>query len=200
MTIEEALKHLDEIEQIAPDPTVDTGALGLMNRVAQDPDGLRLLVARYSGSPSTNIGGYLAITLAEHSGHLSLKDATLIFQFIAGLKRRDYDGILVSSLTAVQKQIAFGAGIGDVAQHAPTLFNFLQYCLDYSGPQAFTVHYAAIELVNLLCWRHLLPEVCAPEQVQWLIVKFRQLSNTGHELLVDGVKEFEQCLESNQAL
>jgi hypothetical protein len=59
----EALRELDKIEQLDPDPTIDAGALELMERIGETPEGLRVLVDRYSSSPSANIVGYLALML-----------------------------------------------------------------------------------------------------------------------------------------
>ncbi|HMG75184.1 MAG TPA: hypothetical protein VK582_16915 [Pyrinomonadaceae bacterium] len=40
----EAISRLDEIEQLDPDPTIDVGALEIMETLAEKPEGLRLLV------------------------------------------------------------------------------------------------------------------------------------------------------------
>jgi hypothetical protein len=51
----EALRRLDEIEQLDPDASLDVGAFKIMEVVGEDPKGLRLLVDRYSSSPSVNL-------------------------------------------------------------------------------------------------------------------------------------------------
>jgi hypothetical protein len=66
MNEREAIKRLDEIEQLDPDPTFDVGALEIMETLAERPEGLRLLVERYSASPSANIAVYLALVLGKN--------------------------------------------------------------------------------------------------------------------------------------
>jgi hypothetical protein len=47
----EALRRLDEIEQLDPDASLDVGAFKIMEVVGEDPKGLRLLVDRYRVHP-----------------------------------------------------------------------------------------------------------------------------------------------------
>jgi hypothetical protein len=106
----EAISRLDEIERLDPDPTFDVGALEIMETLAEKPEGLRLLVERYSASPSANIAVYLALVLGKKSAYSTPETAPLVFECAARLKRKDEDGALVSILGAMQSQIGFGPG------------------------------------------------------------------------------------------
>ena len=69
----EAIRRLDEIEQLDPDPTFDVGALEIMESLGEKPEGLRLLVERYSSSPSANMVTFLALVLGEKSSKSTQK-------------------------------------------------------------------------------------------------------------------------------
>lgn len=195
MTEEDALTRLDEIERLAPDPTTDAGAHAVMSELAQTPGGLRLLVERYAGSPSTNIAGYLAIVLAENSGKGRADAAPLIFEFASRLRRRDYEGALVSTLSAIQRELAFGRGWGDSPRPPAALFDFIQHCLNYSGPHHSMVQSGAVGVLTDVCLSDLLGRAFEPEQLEWIKDKVQQLSETADDMLGDSIAEFMRCVE-----
>lgn len=198
MTREEALKRLDEIESLSPDPTIDAGAYGIMSELAHPTDGLSLLVERYGGSPSANIVGYLALVLADKSQASTLETAPLTFEFAAKLKRSDYDGALISILGAMQRQLGFGAGWGGSPHPPSSFFTFLQHCLNYSGRNHFLIQSGAVEVISVLCWGRLLGAAFDEEQIGWLKTKIDQLSKIDNDLLKDSITEFEQCLSEEK--
>lgn len=95
MNKSEALRRLNEIEQVDPDPTLDVGALEAMELVADNTEGLHLLVHRYSRSSSANIAGYLALLLSLKSSSITPESAPLVFEFADKLKRKDHDAALM---------------------------------------------------------------------------------------------------------
>ena len=155
----EALRRLDEIEKLDPDPTFDVGALEILESLGEKPEGLRLLVERYSGSPSANIAVYLALVLSKKSSYSTAETASLVFEFAARLRRNDQDGALISSLGAMQSQIGFGPGWGNTLRPPAPLFPFVKHCLNFSAKHNALVHFAAIELITVICWGDLLNTV-----------------------------------------
>jgi hypothetical protein len=190
----DAITRLDEIEQLDPDPTFDVGALEIMEMLAERPEGLRLLVERYSSSPSANIAGCLALVLGKKSTQGTPETAPLVFEFAAKLKRNDHDGALMSSLNAMQNQIGFGAGWGDTLGAPSSLFPFLKHCLNFSGKRRVLVHFAAIELLTTICWGHLLTTVFSELEIQWILKRIDELGNTDEVLVVDAITELRTCL------
>lgn len=190
----DALKRLNAIEQLGPDPTFDVGALEAMELVADNTEGLQLLVQRYSGSSSANVAGYLALLLSLKSSSSTPETAPLVFEFADKLKRNDYDGALMSTLNAMTNQIGFGPGWGDAPAPPSSLFPFLQHCLNYDGRRRALVHYAAVELVTTICALNLLSTTFNRDQIEWLTNRIDELSSTDDVLLGDAIAVFKQCL------
>ena len=199
MMQQEALNRLDEIEQLAPDPTVDAGALAIMRHLAQTPGGLRLLVDRYSISPSLNIIGYLSFVLAEHAEKATSESALLIFDFVERLRQDNYSEALISSLTAIQRQIHSGTAWGNSSKPPPpSLYAFLQHCLNFSGRLYILVQSGAIELLTQLCEKQLLNVAFKPDQIKWVKERVNQLSKANNELLGESIAELHQCLDEDK--
>lgn len=199
MNQNEAIKRLDEIEQLDPDPTIDAGALEIMETLAEKPESFRLLVERYSGSPSANIAGYLALVLGKQSGHSRPETASLVFEFAAKLKRKDYPEALISSLSAMQNQIGFGPGWGTTARPPTPLFPFVEHCLNFSAKHNALVHFAVIELITVICWGHLLTTVFSNLEIEWIQKKVDELANTDDVLVIDAIAELRNCLNGPTA-
>jgi hypothetical protein len=195
----EAFRRLDEIEKLDPDPTFDAGALEVMESLGEKPEGLRLLVERYSGSASANIAVYLALVLGKKSSHSTPETAPLVFEFAAKLRRNDQDGALVSSLSAMQSQIGFGSGWGETPHPPFALFPFLKHCLDYSGKHNALVHFSAIELITTICWGHLLNTAFEPNQIEWIQKRVDEIANTDDVLVIDAIAELRTCLNNRTA-
>jgi hypothetical protein len=190
----EALSRLDEIERLDPDPTIDAGALEIIQELGATPEGLRLLVESYSGSPSANLVGYLALVLGEISNHSTPETAPLVFEFVARLRRNDYPEALISSLGAMQRQIGFGAGWGGTPRAPSSLFGFLQHCLNYTGRHNDLVQFGAVELIGIVCWGDLLSTAFEIDQLDWIQQRLDELSHTDDTLLSDSISEFRECL------
>jgi hypothetical protein len=189
----EALRELDKIEQLDPDPTIDAGALELMERIGETPDGLRVLVDRYSSSPSANIVGYLALMLSLKSSYASMATATLAFECAAKLEGSDNDEALLSVINAMTNQIAFGRGWGNSPSPPASFFPFLQHRLSFSGRLKVLVQFGAIELITTICYRGVLQTALTAEQIKWIRTKLEGLSVTDDTLLKDAIEEFEEC-------
>jgi hypothetical protein len=200
MTQEEVIRLLDEIESRDPDPSFDAGAFDLMSELAQTVDGLRLLVERYSGSPSANIAGSLALLLAEIADKSTTETAPLIFEFVARLRRSDHAGALGCSLTAMRNQIGFGAGWGDTPRPPASLFPFLKHCLNYSGRAPVFVQSGAVDVITGICWCGLLNSAFKSDELKWILERINQLSETDNDFLRDYIVEFEQCLSEKKQL
>jgi len=187
------------IERLDPDPTFDVGVLDIMETLSEKPEGLRLLVERYSGSSSANIAGYMALVLGKKSAYTTRETAPLVFECAARLKRKDQDGALVSILGAMQSQIGFGPGWGDTPRPPVPLFPFVKHCLNFSAKRHALVHFAAIELVTVICWGHLLNTVFEPDQIEWIQKRVDELANTDDVLVIDAITELRNCLDSGTA-
>ncbi len=196
----EALRRLDEIEQLDPDPTITTGTLEIMETLAEKPEGLRLLVERYSSSPSANRVTFLALVLGEKSSYSTPETAPLVFECAARLRRKDQDGALVSILSAMQSQIGFGAGWGDTPRPPVPLFPFVEHCLNFSAKHNALVHFAAIELITVICWGHLLTTVFSDLEINWIQKRIDELANTDDVLVMDAITELRNCLDSGTAI
>lgn len=190
----EALRRLNEIEELDPDPTIDVGALEAMELIADNTEDLRLLVHRYSGSRSANIAGYLALLLSLRSSSITSETAQIVFEFAEKLKRNDYDAALMSTLNAMMNQIGFGPGWGNAPAPPPCLFPFLQHCLNYNGRRRALVHVAAVELLTTICAVNLITTTFKRDQIEWLANRIEELSSTDDVLLGDAIAEFKQCL------
>jgi hypothetical protein len=194
MTQTEALERLNEIEQLDPDPNFDIGALDIMEVLAENPKGLRLLVDRYSASPAANIAVYLALVISKKSSQSTPETAPLVFECAAKLKRKDQDGALVSILSAMQNQIGFGPGWGDTSRPPASLFPFVKHCMNYSGRRHELVHFGAIELVTTICLGKLLTTVFSDTEIEWIQNRIDELANTDDVLITDAIAEFRNCL------
>ena len=190
----EALRSLDEIERLDPDPTFDVRASQIMETVGENPQGLRLLVERYSGSLSVNIANSLAFTLNLQSSHSTSETAPLVFEFAANVKRYDSDGVLMNTLNAMKNQISFGPGWGNTLEPPRPLFPFLEHSLIFSGKQSTLVHYAAVELVTLICERELVAAVFKRDEWKWIEKRIDELSDTDYVLLQEALVEFRDCV------
>lgn len=188
------LRRLNEIEQLDPDPILDVGALEAMELVADNTEGLQLLVHRYSGSSSANVAGYLALLLSLKSSSITPETAPLVFEFADKHRRNDYDGALMSTVNAMTNQIGFGPGCGDAPAPPASLFPFLQHCLNYDGRRRALVHYAAVELLTTICAVNLLSTTFNRDQVGWLTNRIDELSSTDDVLLFEAIAAFKQCL------
>lgn len=195
----EALRRLDEIEQLDPDPTFDIGALEIMESLGEKPEGLRLLVERYSGSPSANIAVYLALALSKKSSHSTPETAPIVFEFAGRLRRDDQDGALVSILGAMQSQIGFGPGWGAAPRPPAPLFPFVKHCLNFSAKHSALVHFATIELITVICWGHLLNTVFKLDEIEWIQKRVDEIANTDDVLVIDAITELRNCLNDRAA-
>lgn len=189
----DALQRLDEIQELDPDPTIDIGALRIMEELAGTPSGLHLLVVRYGSSPSAHIAGFLALVLAKQADHSTPETASEIFDFVGRLNRKDYDGALVSSLTAMQKQIGFGASWGNSPHPPSSLFPFLKHCLSYTGQHHHFVQWGAVELITVICCRYALSTVFEIEEIKWMRERIDELDSTDNTLLATAIVEFREC-------
>ncbi len=195
MKQDERLKRLDEIEIASPDPTSDAGAIELMEDVAATPEGLRLLVDRYSSSPSAYIVGSLALVLGKSASSCSHEAAALVFRFIEKLRRKDYAGALISSLSAIEVQISFGCGWGPSLQPPPVLSIFLMHCLEYSGRYSILVQDGALSLLATICEKGLL-DVALPKETRPVFRKrIGQLAALDNELLNTDIPRLVRCFE-----
>jgi hypothetical protein len=193
MDVVEAKRRLDEIEQMGADPTVDAGALQIMEELAETSTGLRWLVEHYSKSPSANIVGYLALVLGKRSSHSTDATAPLVFRFADELQRRDYEAALVSALGAMNNQISFGAGWG-ASRHPPyPLFRFVKHCLEFAGKHHVLVQFAAVDLLTTICLRCLLTTAFDRTELEWISSRVQELSQTDEILLGDQIQEFRKC-------
>ena len=191
----EALRRLDEIEQLDPDASLDVGAFKIMEVVGKDPKGLRLLIERYSSSPSANLTCYLALLLSLKSGHAIPEIAPLAFEFAGNLKRKDCDGPLISTLNAMKNQLVFGPGWGNTPRPPGPLFPFLEHCLNYDGKHSILVQFAAVELVTVICERKLVAAAFKPNEWNWIESRANELSNTDDDLLGGALEEFRDCVK-----
>lgn len=190
---------MDEIEQLDPDPTFDVGALELIETLAEKPEGLRLLVDRYATSPSANIAVYLALVFGKKSSASTPDIAPLVFEFADRLRCNDQDGALVSILSAMQSQIGFGAGWGSTPRPPVPLFPFVNHCLNFSAKRHALVHFAAIELITVICWGHLLNTVFERNEIEWIRKRIDEIANTDDVLVVDAITERRNCFDGGTA-
>ena len=192
----ESLKRLDEIERLDPDPTLDVRASQIMEIVGETPQGLRILVERYSGSLSVNIANSLAFTLNLKSSQSTSETAPLVFEFAFGVKRHYNHGVLMNTLNAMKNQISFGPGWGNTPQPPRPIFPFLEHSLNFIGKHNTLVHFAAVELVTLICERELVTAVFKHNEWKWIEKRTHELSDTDDALLLDALSEFRDCNEN----
>jgi hypothetical protein len=190
----EAIRRLDEIEELDPDPAVDVGTLEIMEAVGEKPEGLRLLVERYSASPSANIAVYLALVFGKKSSSSTLETAPLVFEFADRLRRKDQDAALGSILSAMQNQIGFGPGWGNTPRPPASLFPFVRDCLNFSAKRSSLVHFGAIELITTICCGNLLTTVFSDLEMQWIQKRIDELASTDAVLVIDAIAELRNCL------
>lgn len=195
----EVLRELNKIEQLDPDPTIDAGALELLERIGETPEGLRLLVERYSDSPSANIVTYLALMLSRKSSYATTATASLAFECAAKLDGTYNDGALLSLSNAMKNQIAFGPGWGDSLYPPNPLFPFVAHCLNFRGQRDVLVQFGAVELVTAMCWRGVLQRALTAEQIEWISTKVEALSVIDNSLLNDAVEEFRECISKEHS-
>lgn len=189
----EALLSLDEIERLDLDPTFDVRASQIMEIVAENAQGLRLLVERYSGSRSVNIANSLAFILSLKSSHSTSETGPLVFEFAANVKRHDNEGVLMNTLNAMKNQITFGPGWGNTREPPGPLFPFLEHSLSFNGRHSALVHFAAVELVTLICERELVAAVFKRDEWEWIEKRIDELSDIDDVLLQEAVLEFRDC-------
>jgi hypothetical protein len=99
----------------------------------------------------------------------------------------------------MQSQIGFGAGWGSTPRPPVPLFPFVKHCLDFSAKRHALVHFAAIELVTVICWGHLLTTVFSELEIQWIQKRIDELANTDDVLVLDAITELRNCFNSPAA-
>lgn len=143
-----------------------------------------------------NIANALAFTLSLKSSHSTSETAPLVFEFAANVKRHDSDGVLMNTINAMKNQISFGPGWGNTPEPPRPLFPFLEHSLNFTGNRSSLVHFAAVELVTLICERELVIAVLKRDEWEWIERRIGELSDIDDVLLQEALVEFRDCIRS----
>lgn len=193
----EILERLDEIEKLNPDPTIDAGALELMESFVRVPDDLRVLVERYGESCSLNIIRYLALLLARKAETRTTEDSSLILRFIEKLRWKDDPETLGSCLAAIYLQLVVDDVWAASEQRGRTLYPFLSQCLNHSGRQSVLVRHGALQVLSKLYDKGLVERVFEPAQLATLREKLMELSSLHNDLLDSQLTNLREFLKQN---
>ena len=182
------LERLDRIETLDPDRITDTEILDLMEQIILNSGRLRILVERYSGSPSSLMVRSLSFLVSVAASKPTQETCPLIFSLIEQLHCQEDESTLINCLTSIQRQLIHGFSWNQISKPPPCLYHFLIHCLE----QSVFVQRGAIAV--LLCiYEDNLMETFDPNDVDSLRDKLVQLSEIHDTLLdmeMDGMQDF----------
>ena len=70
----------------------------------------------------------------------------------------------------------------------------MKHCLNFSAKHNALVHFAAIELITVICWGDLLNTVFSDLEFEWIQKKIDEMANTDDVLVTDAIAELKKCL------
>jgi hypothetical protein len=183
------LKRLDEIEILQRNPNTDEEVVDLMESIISTPDGLRILIERYSHSSNPIMVRSLSFFLAKTASSPNQIIYSLIFIFIDRLRVNDDESTLINCLTAIQRQLISGLSWEKSLQSSSILFSFLMHCLN----QSILVQRGVIVVLSCLYRMDPLMEVFDSDQIVLLRTSLEQLSSLHNEMIdneMEGLSSF----------
>lgn len=181
--LNQLLERLACLEQLEPTSIRDAEAIFILETVATMPEGLQVLVEKYSGSQLPILGRSLSFILAVKSSSSDSEIAPLLFKFIEKTHVQD-ELTIINCLTAIQRQIIVKAPKITLEQPPNFLCNFLMSCLN----QPVAVQRAALSAIGRIYESDLILEVFEGPQLVSLREQLTKLSNLGEPLLDREIK------------
>ncbi len=182
------MNRISIIEALKSHPSTDAEVLELMEKVALAPEGLAMLVEKYSSSLNPIIVRTLSFVIATKSLSIDFEIYPFIFSFIERLRYKDDESTLINCLTAIQRQLMLGFTWSSNLRLSSVLYPFLMHCLD----QSVLVQRGVIAVLSGL-YKGGLIHVFDKSQTNSLRNRLRQLSTQKNEMLssdLDELKEF----------
>ena len=183
------LKRLDEIEILQRNPNTDEEVVDLMESVISIPDGLKVLIERYSQSSNPIMVRSLSFFLAKAASSPNQIIYSLIFTFIDRLRIQNDESTLINCLTAIQRQLISKLSWEKSSQSSSILFSFLMHCLK----QSILVQRGVIAVLSCLYRMDPLMEVFDPDQIVSLRTSLEQFSSLHNEMIdseMEGLSSF----------
>jgi hypothetical protein len=198
VTQETLWERLDRIEELCPDAGGDSGALDIMREIAAGPGGLGRLIERYAGSPCRELVSALAFLIAKRSDSPHPDNAEALLSFAERLALKADPEVLGTTLSALQRQVAFDTGVAASAPLPHALYSLLQHCLGYSGRHQSLVRSGVLGVLLAFCESGALRTAFERPQLEWVLGEVEKLSELQDDLVGADLPYVLECLRKSR--
>ncbi|MGE5659830.1 MAG: hypothetical protein ACM37W_24840 [Actinomycetota bacterium] len=173
--LNQLLERLACLEDLEPNLRVEAETIYLIETITSLPEGLQILVEKYSASPCTLIVRLISCILAVKASSTQIEITPFLLIFIENLRDYKDEQTLINCLTALQRRLIFNPAQNQLENLPPFLSDFLMTCLNQSIP----VKRVTISVIGRIYERNLMSQVFDEPEIASLREELSTLSQLG---------------------